>query len=154
MRLEDGEVHLEAELDTQADASKLFEWVADLAHYPQWLGIVARAVPLDDNGRPAWQVDLRASLGPLARSKRLRMLRTVHAPHTEVVFERQETDGREHGRWRLAAAVQEIPSGSRLHMDLDYDGRFAGAVIERLLRDEVERCKPRLLELLDGPPAD
>lgn len=46
---------------------------------PQWLEIVTRAEPMGDDGNePAWAVDLRGRMGPLARSKRLRMVRTGH----------------------------------------------------------------------------
>ena len=44
-----------------------------------------------DGEPPVWDAELRARLGPLARSKRLRMVRTVHDSQRRVVrFERQE----------------------------------------------------------------
>ena len=57
----------------------LFALVDDLGGYPDWLEIVVAAVPVEaaagDEG-PAWSVELRGRVGPLARSKRLRMVRT------------------------------------------------------------------------------
>ena len=58
----------------------------------------------DDVG-PAWSVDLRGRLGPFARAKRLRMVRTVHEPDHHARFERVEHDGRQHSPWVLDATV-------------------------------------------------
>ena len=43
---------------------------------------------------PAWEVELRARVGPFARSKRLRMALTEMVTDRLVVFERAEIDGR------------------------------------------------------------
>jgi hypothetical protein len=152
-------VDLTAGLVAPYAPDELFAWVADLDRYPRWLDIVARAVPAeahpDDEG-PAWSVDLRGRLGRLARSKRLRMVRTVHeAPH-EVRYERREHDGRQHADWVLRASVVAAGDGtgdgkgegSELTVRLHYGGALIGPVIERLLADEVERSRPRLLALL------
>ena len=40
--------------------------------------------------------------------------------------------------------------GSRLTMHLHYGGGLWGPLVERLLSDEIERSRPRLLALLDG----
>ncbi|MGH9116769.1 MAG: SRPBCC family protein [Acidimicrobiales bacterium] len=136
---------LVAELEAPVPPAVLFPWVDDLDRYPQWLEIVTRA---QSAGPEAWLVDLRGRLGPLARSKRLRMARTVRQPPRAVVFERRETDGRTHAPWRLTASVEPLGDGSRLVMRLHYGGGLWGPVIERLLGDEIERSRPRLLELL------
>jgi hypothetical protein len=125
--------------------------VDDLARYPEWFGAVRRAEP--DEARagdagPAWRVDLRGRLGPLARVKRLRMVRTAHEPPASVRFERREHDGRSHSPWVLTAVVTAVPGGSRLEFRLHYGGGLFGPVLERLLGDEVERAKPRLLALV------
>ncbi|HEX7443496.1 MAG TPA: hypothetical protein VF320_06400, partial [Acidimicrobiales bacterium] len=69
-----------ADLDAPCTVSVLFASVDDLGTYPAWLEIVERAEATathpDDDGDAAWLVDLRGRLGPLARSKRLRMVRT------------------------------------------------------------------------------
>ena len=123
----------------------------DLARYPDWFGAVRRAEP-DPVGRdepgPAWQVDLRGRLGPLARIKRLRMVRTAHDPPRSVRFERREDDGRSHSPWVLTAEVVEVPGGSRLEVHVHYGGGLFGPVLERLLADEVAEAKPRLLALV------
>ena len=141
-----------AELDAACPPAALFAWVEDLGRYPAWLDIVPRADPDDGSGdRPAWRVDLRGRLGPLARSKRLRMVRTVHQPPTVVVFEREELDGRSHAPWVLRAQVAPLDTGddgeprSRLTMHLHYGGGLWGPVLERVLGDEIERSRPRLV---------
>lgn len=141
-----------ADLDATCSPRELFGWVEDLALYPQWLEIVTRAEATGEtDGEPAWAVDLRGRMGPLARSKRLRMVRTAHeAPH-HVVFERAELDGRTHSAWVLRAEVLEgEPNavGSTLRMTLTYDGSLFGPVLERVLRDEIERSRDRLLALV------
>jgi len=130
----------------------LFAWVDDLATYPRWLEIVTKAEPIDGE---AWAVDLRGRLGPLARSKRLRMTRTRHVEPEAVTFERAELDGRDHSPWVLTADVASHPDGSVLEMALHYGGGLFGPVLERVLRDEIERSRLRLLALItDGatPP--
>lgn len=139
-----------AELDAPVPPETLFPFVDDLAAYPPWMELVHAVTPLDpDDGRPAWQVELRARVGPLARSKRLRMVRTVHdAPHA-VVFERAEIDGRQHSAWVLRADVQPTADGSHLDVGLHYGGRlWTGGVLERVLRDSIEGGRQRLLDLV------
>jgi uncharacterized protein YndB with AHSA1/START domain len=137
-----------ATLATPRPPEEVFAVVGDLSTYPQWLEIVPRAVALDDGA--AWSVDLRGRLGPFARSKRLRMVRTRFDEPKIVVFEREERDGRDHSPWVLTAQVDPSGEGSTLTMRLHYGGGLFGPVLERLLRDEIERSKPKLLALLAG----
>jgi hypothetical protein len=76
------------------------------------------------------------------------MVRTVHEPGARARFERRELDGRSHSAWVLAAEVEPTDDGSRLTMNLHYGGSFGGIVLERMLRDEIERSRPRLLDLV------
>ena len=99
---------------------------------------------------PAWSVDLRGRLGPFARSKRLRMVRTELVEPSLAVFERRETDGRHHSHWMLRAEVSRRPAGSALLMRLHYGGGLWGPVLERLLSEEVERGRDRLLGLVSA----
>jgi len=147
-------------LDAPCPPEVLFALVAELDRYPSWLDIVPRAVPApaDPFGQdpgPAWTVDLRGRLGPLARSKRLRMVRAEVEPPGgapgRVAFERRELDGREHSAWVLTATVEEVEGGSRLTMRLHYGGSLFGPVLERLLGDEIQRSRPRLLAMIAGP---
>jgi hypothetical protein len=143
-------VDVTASLDAPHPPDAVFAWVADLDRYPAWLDIVPRATP---DGDGAWLVYLRGRLGPLARSKRLRMARVVvDEPHA-VRFERDEQDGRHHAPWVLEARVSPVDGGSRLTMQLHYGGSLFGPVLERLLGDEIEHSRSRLLDrLAEGPP--
>lgn len=142
-----------ATLDAPCKPGQLFPWVVDLGRYPLWLDIVPKAVPtsahLSDVG-PAWLVDLRGRMGPFARSKRLRMVRTAAEEPCHARFERVEHDGRHHSTWVLDAVVSEVQPGSRLTMRLQYGGRLWMPVLDRLLADEIEHSRPRLLEQLSG----
>jgi hypothetical protein len=145
-------VDVTADLVAPCTPDDLFAWVDDLDRYPQWLEIVPRAVAVEahpDDPGPAWSVDLRGRLGPFARSKRLRMARTVHEPR-RVRFERVEHDGRHHAPWVLGAEVTAVDGGSRLRMQMHYGGSLVGPLIERLLADEIDRSRPRLLALVGG----
>jgi hypothetical protein len=141
-------VELTADLDAPCSPDALFEWVDDLDRYPSWLGIVARTERHD--GGETWTVDLRARVGPLSRAKRLTMRRTEHDQPHLAVFERDESDGREHGAWVLRAEVVPTEAGSRLAMTLRYDGRWWAAPLQWVLAEEIERSRVRLLELVGG----
>jgi hypothetical protein len=145
-------VELTAVMDAPCTPEELFAWVDDLGRYPSWLGIVERAVP-DPNRELAWSVDLKGRLGPFARSKRLRMERTEHVAPGRAVFERRETDGRHHAPWVLQADVTGEPGrpGASLAMRLHYGGALWGPVLERLLAEEVDRSRERLLALVSSP---
>jgi hypothetical protein len=150
-------VDVTATLDAACPADRLRIWVGDLDRYPAWLSIVPRAhredAPADhaaaeNDGHPAWAVELRAKLGPLARSKRLRMVRTLD-DELHVRFERWEIDGKDHSPWVLDARIEVTDVGSRLTMLLHYGGNFGVGLLERLLTDEIESSKPRLLALVE-----
>lgn len=145
-----------SQLRTSRSVADVVAWVDDLGRYPEWMRLVhtAQALEPDDAG-PAWSVELRARLGPFARSKRLRMVRTLYeAPH-RIVFERIEGDGREHAVWKLTLDIASGPgneaSGSVTELDvrLHYGGSlWTGGVLERVLADEVDRGRDRLLSVL------
>jgi hypothetical protein len=148
-------VDLTSSLAVPRPAPDVFAAVEDLGGYPDWLTIVARAEPAPADGGdagPAWLIELRGRLGPLARSKRLRMVRTVHDEPGRLRFERRELDGRNHSAWVLdAVIVADADDTATLTMGLHYGGSFGGSLLERMLRQEVEQSKPRLLALLSTP---
>jgi len=156
-------VNVDADLEAPVSPQRLFGWVDDLGRYPAWLDIVARAEPaeaLPSDPGPAWVVDLRGRLGRLARSKRLRMVRSTLQPvgadgggAGHVRFERREADTRSHAPWVLTAEVVPTDAGSRLLMHLHYGGGLWGPVLERLLGDEITMSRQRLLDCLESEPA-
>ncbi|MFP5488516.1 MAG: SRPBCC family protein [Acidimicrobiia bacterium] len=124
----------------------VFPHVVDLAAYPRWLPLVHAATPA---GEAAWTVELRARVGPFARSKQLRMARVESEPGELVVFERAEVDGREHARWALRCELTAIDAGTCVTMHLAYDGRlWTGGILERVLDEEIRRGRAGLLELV------
>lgn len=133
-----------ATFDAEVSADDLFAVVERLDDYPDWLSIVSDVVADGD----AWQVELRGRIGPLARSKRLRMRCTRHEPPRLVRFERCELDGREHAPWVLDASVEPNGSGSRLTMHLHYGGSLGGRALEGMLGAEIEASRPRLRDRL------
>ncbi len=137
-----------------ASASDVFEQLATLDRYPAWMRLVHRAEALPpDDGRPAWRVELRARVGPFARSKQLRMVRTVHEPPHRVRFERVQDDERDHAAWILAATVDEVDGGARVVTELTYSGKLWGSsVLERVLEDEIGRGKAALTGLVTVEP--
>lgn len=135
-----------------APAGRAHEAVRDLATYPSWLRIVQSAVPAtahpDDTG-PAWLVDLGARLGPLRRTKRVRMVRITDEPGALVCFERAEHDGEEHGDWRLGAELEAAgPASTNLTMHLHYRGSAWLPGLDLLLAQEVRAGAARLARRL------
>ncbi len=149
-----------ASLEAPCDADVLFGLVDDLARYPHWIDLVHRADPVADatwdvvSDNPAWLIELRARVGPLARSKRLRMKRTEHDPVARhVVFSRSEADSRRHSAWVLTADVTSAPGASSpgasaLNMHLHYGGGlWTGGILERALADQITNGRARLVAL-------
>lgn len=137
---------------TRAD---LFEHVGTLDRYPPWMRLVHRveALPPDDEGRPAWQVELRARVGPFARSKQLRMVRTDFEPGRRARFERVQQDDRDHAGWILEATVGDGDGGATLTTELTYTGHLWGsAVLQRVLDDEIRRGKEALRRVVSAEP--
>lgn len=137
-------------LHVPCQPSVLYEHVDDLDRYPSWMRLVHASERTDDTpGLPAWNVELRARVGPLARSKRLRMVRAEAVPNQLVVFERAELDGRAHARWALRAELQPAPGGSALTMHLFYSGSlWTGGLLDRVLEEEIRRGSASLIKLV------
>ena len=139
-----------ASLEAPCAPDELFRFVDDLAQYPNWVDLVHRASAVADASGPVWQIELRARIGPLARSKQLRMRRTTHDTVEHVaVFERDEVDDRRHAPWVLRAEVTSAPGGSLLQMHLHYGGAlWTGGVLERTLADQITNGRERLQSLV------
>ena len=140
-----------AELACHADAPAVHAVVADLATYPSWLDIVAKSSVVEaapGETEPAWLIDLRGQMGPLRRTKRLRMVRVLDEAN-HVRFERRELDGRKHSAWTLSAEIAPAEHGVLLTMRLHYGGNLWLPVLDRLLSDEIERSAPRLAALVE-----
>ncbi|MEY3616327.1 MAG: hypothetical protein RLZZ518_1330 [Actinomycetota bacterium] len=152
-------MHLEASLHTPASPQQVLGFVDALDNYPQWMSLVHSAVRVADATTPTWLVELRAKVGPFARSKRLRMERTTYdivgvaAASTggvgRIVFERRENDGRQHAAWRLEVIVTAAGDGAtNLVMHLHYDGKLFVSVVEAILQQNIDAGRSKLGELL------
>jgi ribosome-associated toxin RatA of RatAB toxin-antitoxin module len=128
-----------------APASRVFPYVARLEAYPLWLPLVHEALAVDEGTHPAWDVELRARVGPFARSKRLRMQRSELVDDRLAVFERAEVDGRQHARWALRAELDEQGGTTTVTMHLAYDGSlWTGGLLEKVLEEEIRRGRAGL----------
>lgn len=158
-RLSDVDVTATLAADVPIDA--LYDVVFDLGTYPDWLDIVTRAdqVDLVDGEDAAWSIDLRGQVGPFRRSKRLRMVRTAYDDpdadgHASVRFERREIDGRDHSDWVMTAVLAggvgaDGGGAPELQMALHYGGSLWVPMLDRLLSDEIERSRPRLVAYVE-----
>jgi hypothetical protein len=137
-------------LEVPCGPAELYSYVDDLERYPSWMRLVHAAGRVDDpEGRPAWTVELRAKIGPLARSKRLRMVRIESVADRLVVFERAELDGRVHARWALRAELEPTSNGTALTMHLSYGGSlWTGGLLDRVLADEIRRGSAALIAIV------
>ncbi len=143
-----------ANVDVPVSVEILFGYISDLKNYESWLEMVHSVKPFSQvastsQDLDAWIVELRARLGPFARSKRLRMVQKIcEAPYC-VVFERAENDGRSHSAWVLSATVSPTDNGSSLQMNLHYSGSlFTGGLLERALADQIEQGREKLIQQL------
>ena len=110
------------------------------------------AEPLPSLDRLVWQVELRARVGPFARSKNLRMERTTVETDRLVVFERAEADGKNHAAWSLRVELE--PDGGQatvVTMHLAYDGRlWSAGLLGAVLDDEIRRGRDGLVQLVSA----
>lgn len=149
------DVDLRTNATLSAAPDRVFAEVANLSTYPGWLGLVHGAERVDtmgDDPGPAWMVDLGARLGPIRRTKRVRMVRVEARPTKLVRFERREHDGLKHSAWALTAEVEAARSGSRLTVGLHYGGAARIPGVERVLRDEMGKAAQRLEKRLASSP--
>lgn len=146
-------MNVNAALETSVGCSEVYRELAVLDHYSEWLDIVERVEPAPALGAdrgPAWFVQLRGKVGPLSRSKKLRMVRTVAEASSHVVFERSEADGKSHSAWILRADITPNNAGASLRMTLHYGGGLFDGVVERLLKGEIESAQRRLKARLEA----
>lgn len=132
----------------------------DLGTYPGWLDLVTAVEPtVGDRGRPAWHVTLKARVGPFARSKRLRIVRTQvdfddATGIGTVRFERIEEDGRDHAPWVMSVAVSSSMAarggpvsnepGSEVAVDLSYGGGLWTNMLDPVLGSAIDSALTRL----------
>ena len=129
------------------DPAVVHPYVADLARYVEWMPMVHDVEPVDDG---IWNVELRAKVGVFARSKRLRMKRTVNSSQ-QIVFERDEIDGRRHSPWKMSVALHNVEAGCVVTVDLSYGGNlWTAGILDRVLAAQVDAGKTGLVRAVQG----
>lgn len=130
---------------TAAAPAAVYAVLADITTYESWLDVVTDVEPASGDD-PAWFVTLRAKIGPFARSKRLRVIRTATDGASRVRFERSETDGRDHADWIMEARVQPQAGGegSDVELDLAYSGGLWSGPLDGVLGNQIDHAIERL----------
>jgi carbon monoxide dehydrogenase subunit G len=135
-------MHVQSSVTLVASTPEVFPFVSHLDRYQEWMPLVHRAHHDSDD---AWVVELRAKVGPFARSKRLRMQRTECVEPTSpledgyVVFVRRELDGKSHSPWILTVRIHAKNGGSRVDVDLEYQGSlWSGGILEQVLNNNID----------------
>jgi uncharacterized membrane protein len=137
----------------EAPPSIVFPHVARLEAYPPWLRLLHRVEVVAETPLPAWNVELRAKVGPFARSKRLRMQRSSVVDNRVVRFERAEVDGREHSTWALQVDLEPVDGNTMVTMNLAYGGSlWSAGLLDRVLEDEIRRARTALVMLVQPTP--
>ena len=150
-----------------ADPERVYSQVADLGTYPGWLRIVLAAAPIEGTDPPAWDVEIGARVGPLRRSKRLRMVRTVDDRPFRCRFDRAarvsrtypsdaegyvletEVGASDQSPWVLGATLEPTAAGgTELVMDLSYGGRRWLPGLDLVLDAEIKAAGRRLRDRL------
>lgn len=136
--------------ETNVAAEQLYDIVADLDTFPRWMPLVNKTERVGPE--PAWIVTLKAQIGPLARAKRLRMVRT-EADGQQVRFDRQELDGRTHAPWTLSAAVKATGDAtSSVTIELHYGGSMWTGPLEAVLNRSAADATASLNAYVDQLP--
>jgi carbon monoxide dehydrogenase subunit G len=135
-----------------APIDRVVPHLGDLAGYPQWMPIIHSISRDDDGDETAWSVELRAKVGPFARSKRLRMVRTVNEMSDDsasFVFDRRERGGAVHSVWRMSVEVRSKGDGTDVSIDLEYGGAlWTAGVLDRVLAGNIDAGKAGLIRVV------
>jgi carbon monoxide dehydrogenase subunit G len=122
-------------------------FVENLAAYPNWMPMVHNVAAVDDG---VWSVELRAKVGVFARSKKLRMRRTMNEENI-IVFERDEDDGRQHSPWVMRVSLSPSANGTNVTIDLSYGGSlWTAGILDRVLASQVDAGKSGLVRAVQG----
>lgn len=129
-------------------------FLEDLARYVEWMPMVHSAVRELAATPPAWNVELRARVGPFARSKRLRMVlesdTTIGRTRT-LVFERREAAHSAHSRWCMSVSTEPQDHATLVSVQLEYGGAlWTAGVLDRVLSSQIEEGKKGLVRVAGG----
>ena len=132
-------------VDVPVQSDVIRPFVENLSAYPAWMPMVHQVVALSDD---VWSVELRAKVGVFARSKALRMRRTMNDANV-IVFERDEDDNRQHSAWVMRVALGPSVNGTNVTIDLSYGGTlWTAGILDRVLASQVDAGKAGLLRVV------
>ncbi len=139
------------ELVVKASTEEAFAALRDLETYRDWLGFIHSVDELVAANETSWNVVLRSELGPFARMKKLRMVRTSELPYSSVTFSRVEIDGKEHSNWTLDVSCLSLTeTTTQLSLTVVYSGGFWSRPLESVFNSHVEDAKVKLREYFDS----
>lgn len=144
--------------NVDASADQVMEALLDLDHYGEWIDVVRRvesAEPAEGDDGPAWWVTLRAAVGPLARNKRLRVVRTVDPSRGgdgggdnqgggTVTYRRREIDDRDHAAWEMQSSAAPAESGTAVTVRLAYGGSLWSGLLDGVLDRAIDAAIAKL----------
>ncbi len=134
-------------VDIPATLQDVRPFVQDLAAYTAWMPMVHNVSSVAED---LWTVELRAKVGVFARSKGLRMRRTMNEENV-IVFERDEEDGRQHSPWVMRVSLTPSASGTNVMIDLSYGGNlWSAGILDRVLASQVDAGKAGLVRAVQG----
>lgn len=135
-----------------ATIDRVVPHLVDLSGYPQWMPMIHSIERDDDGAEVGWLVELRAKVGPFARSKRLRMVRTQNDQSRDgasIVFERKERGGASHSVWRMSVNVTSRGPSTDVSIDLEYGGTlWTAGVLDRVLAGNIDAGKDGFVRLV------
>jgi len=128
--------------------------LVDLSGYPQWMPMIHSIARDDDGDETAWSVELRSKVGPFARSKRLRMVRTVsdQSPAAaRFVFDRRERGGASHSMWRMSVDVVSAGESTDVTIHLEYGGAlWTAGVLDKVLAGNIDAGREGFVRVVTG----
>jgi carbon monoxide dehydrogenase subunit G len=134
-------------VDVPAEMAVVRPYVDDLSQYPAWMPMVHNVSLVASE---LWSVELRAKVGVFARSKVLRMRRTMNEENI-IVFERDEDDGRQHSPWVMRVTLSPSAAGTNVTIDLSYGGSlWTAGILDRVLASQVDAGKAGLVRAVQG----
>lgn len=134
-------------VDVPVASNAVRPFVEDLVAYPAWMPMVHEVAAV---GEGVWSVELRAKVGVFARSKKLRMRRTMNEENI-IVFERDEDDGRQHSPWVMRVSLSPSATGTNVTIDLSYGGSlWTAGILDRVLASQVDAGKAGLVRAVQG----
>lgn len=126
-----------------AAPDKVAPFVSSLDRYVEWMPLI-HSVAVD--GDDAWVVELRAKIGPFARSKRIRMKRSRNVDASGYTFVRDETDGRTHSPWTLSVDLSSVDGGTLVAVTMSYEGSlWMGGPLDKVLASQIDAGKSGLV---------